>query len=210
MTIYRYKLRGPSASDIDRRINTDFNATPGGPVGPDVERDIELLGATGATAIAVSKEDLDEYMDDQGWDFVETTPTTPVPGTGSIIAWGNQSVGGPDSLRYMDPWGAQNQIAGTDGTTNARTVAPRAGTISNLFVRHANPQGNGNDITYTVRINGVLSALAVTLASDASQASNLVDSVAVAQGDNVDIEVSKPNGGVGNSPDGITVQGEFA
>jgi hypothetical protein len=45
--------------------------------------------------------------------------------TGGIIAWGNQSVGGTTANRYMDPWGAQNQIAGTDGTTNARHVAPR-------------------------------------------------------------------------------------
>ncbi len=208
MTIYRYRLRGPSVSDIAQRIRTDFSATLG-PVGPEVERDVDLTGPTGATAVAAAKEDLDEYMDFTGWDFLSTAPTTPVTGVGSVVGWGNQSVGGTTADRFMDPWGAQNQIAGTDGTTNARTVIPRAGTISNFYVRHGNPDGNGNDIVYTVRINGVSTALTVTLASTGSQASDTVNSVAVAAGDNVDVVVEKA-ANVGNSPDSITAQMEFA
>ncbi len=208
MTIYRYTLRGPSVPQIQRRIRTDFSSTLG-PIGPVEVRDVELTGPTGATAIAASKEDLDEYMSLMGWDFLSTDPTLPVPGNGSMLAWGNQSVGGTIALRYLDPWGAQNQIAGTDGTTNARTVVTRGGTIGRLYVRHGNPDGNGNDVTYTVRVNGVTTAIAVTLASTDGQASNLVDNVVVVTGDNVDIEISKPGGGIGNSPDGVTAQVGF-
>jgi hypothetical protein len=124
------------------------------------------------------------------------------------MAWGNNSVGGTTSTRYLDPWGAQNQIAGTDGTTNPRHVAVRAGTLRNLYARHGNPDGNGNDIVYTVRVNGIATALTVTLASTGSQASDTVNSVAVVAGDNVDVEITKA-AGIGNSPDGVTVQAEY-
>lgn len=127
---------------------------------------------------------------------------------GALIAWGNESVGGTTASRFLDPWGAQNQIAGTDGTTNARHVAPRPGSISHMYVRHGNPDGNGNDVTYTLRVNGVASALAVTLASTDSQASETATSVAVAEGDNIDVEVTKA-ANIGNSPDGVTVQCTF-
>jgi hypothetical protein len=125
------------------------------------------------------------------------------------LAWGNESIGGTTTPRYPDPWGAQNQIAGTDGTTNARHVAPRDGTLRNLYVRHGNPDGNGNNVTYTVRVNGVNTTLTVTMASTDSQASDLVNSVAVLAGQTVDVVVTK-GANIGNSPDGITIQAEFA
>jgi hypothetical protein len=109
----------------------------------------------------------------------------------------------------MDPWGAQNQIAGTDGTTNARHVVPRDGTIRNMYVRHGNPDGNGNNVTYTMRVNGSTTLLSVTIASTGSQASDVTNDVAVTAGDNIDLEVTK-GANIGNSPDGVTVTAEFA
>jgi hypothetical protein len=109
----------------------------------------------------------------------------------------------------MDPWGAQNQIAGTDGTTNARHVAPRDGTLQNMYVRHGNPDGNGNNITYTIRINETTTSVTVTMASTDSQASDLTNTAAVTAGDNIDLEVTKTTN-IGNSPDGITVTVEYA
>jgi hypothetical protein len=137
------------------------------------------------------------------WNFMG-----PAAKTAAMIAWGNNSVGGTIANRYMDPWGAQNQIAGTDGTTNPRHVAVRDGFLRYLYVRHGNPDGNGNDITYTVRVNGVATSLTVTLASTGTQASNLVDVVVLAEGDNIDVEITKL-AGIGNSPDGVTLQCEF-
>lgn len=138
------------------------------------------------------------------WNFMGPNSTT-----AAMIAWGNNSVGGTVALRYLDPWGAQNQIAATEGVTNPRHVAVRDGFLRFLYIRHGNPDGNGNDITYTVRVNSVNTTLLVTLPSTGSQASNLVDVVALSAGDTIDVMISKPGGGIGNSPDGVTVQCEF-
>ena len=80
--------------------------------------------------------------------------------------------------------------------------------MQNMYVRHGNPDGNGNDIVYTLRVNGIASVLTVTLASTATQGSDNVNTVSITQGDNLDIEVTKASG-VGNSPDEITVTMEF-
>lgn len=86
---------------------------------------------------------------------------------------------------------------------------PRDGTIRNMYVRHGNPDGNGNDITYTMRLNGVATSLTVTIASTGSQASDVSNTVSVTAGDNVDLEITKA-ANIGNSPDGVTVTAEYA
>jgi hypothetical protein len=53
-----------------------------------------------------------------------------------------------------------------------------------------------------VRVNGVPTLLAVALASTGTTGSNLVNAVAVAQGDVIDIEVTKA-AGVASSPSDI-------
>ncbi len=126
-------------------------------------------------------------------------------GNSAILAWGNRTVSGTATTRYLDPWGDFGDVATTNGTTNARIVATRNGTLRNLYVRHGNPDGNGNDIAYTVRVNGVPTSLTVTMASTDSQASDITNSVAVSEGDNIDIEVTKA-ASVGNAPDAVTAQ----
>jgi len=129
-------------------------------------------------------------------------------GNSPTLAWGNRTVSGTTTTRYLDPWGDFGDVATTDGITNARIVATRNGTIRNLYVRHGNPDGNGNDIVYTVRVNGAPTSLTVTMASTDSQASNTTDSVAVLEGQNIDIEVTKA-ASVGNAPDAVTAQALF-
>ena len=69
---------------------------------------------------------------------------------------------------------------------------PRAGTLRRFFVRHNTATGNGNNVVYTVMVNGVATAITVTLATGAiGQASDLVNTVAVAQGDRVSIRATK-------------------
>jgi len=64
-----------------------------------------------------------------------------------------------------------------------------AGTLRNMRVRH-NATGAGGDIVYTAQINGVNTALTVTLNGSASDGSDLVNTVAIAAGDLISIEVN--------------------
>jgi hypothetical protein len=65
------------------------------------------------------------------------------------------------------------------------------GSLRNMRVRQENPAGNGNPIVYTLRVNGVDSALAVSILSTAQDGSDLVDTVAVVAGNEIDIRVTK-------------------
>lgn|GEM_PF-1753939 len=110
-------------------------------------------------------------------------------GTTAVLQWGNENVGSSTATRYLDP-GYEQRLAPL-GTGLIQLRTPRAGTLRNLYIRHNSPGGTGVTITYTVRVNGVASALAVGLASTAANAQNTVSSVVVAAGDLVDIEVTK-------------------
>ena len=77
-----------------------------------------------------------------------------------------------------------------------------------MYVRHNHPDGNGNNITYTLRVNSVATALSVTMASTASDGSDLSNSVSVSQGDLLDVRVTKPSY-ISDSPDRIVVTVEI-
>jgi hypothetical protein len=118
----------------------------------------------------------------------------------SVLLFGAGQVGSTTTTRYLYP-GYDDDLA---QTVVVSMVAPYAGTLRDFFVRHNSADGNGNSIVYTVRVNGVASAVSVTLASGAiGQASDLANAVAVAAGDLIDIEVTKA-ASVGNSPDDVT------
>lgn len=86
--------------------------------------------------------------------------------------------------------------------------APRDGTISNLYVRHGTPSGNGGIITYTLRVAGVNTGVAVALASTGSLGQDTVNSASVNAGDLVSIRVTKA-GGIGTSPRDVNVTATF-
>jgi len=120
------------------------------------------------------------------------------------LLWGDNSVGSSTTTRYLTP-GYDDGLAET-GPTQIRVA--RAGTLRNLRVRHNVPKGNGNNIVYTIRVNNIAAGVTVTLASTATDGSDLVNSVVVAAGDLVDIEVTKA-AGVGTSPNNITATVEY-
>ena len=126
--------------------------------------------------------------------------TVPPPGTAAadVLGWGNNSVASSTTTRYLEPWFDDAQAP----TSAVQWIFPRPGTLSDLYIRHNQPNGNGNDIVYTVRINSVATALAVTLASTGVSASNTTDSVNVLTGDLVDIEVTKA-AGIGQTPNDV-------
>jgi len=119
--------------------------------------------------------------------------------------WGANNVFANTVTRYLFPMFDN----GAAQTSPVQVPAFRAGTIKNMRVMHNAPAGNGNDIVYTLRVAGAASALTVTLASDVSQGSNLVNTVAVTAGQLLDVEVTKA-AAIGASPIDVVLIVEYA
>jgi hypothetical protein len=108
----------------------------------------------------------------------------------AVLAFGDGNIGAAADTRFLGPWfGGQGEVA---STSIIEVVMPRAGVLRNLFVRHNAATGNGNSVVYTVMLNGVATALTVTLATGAiGTASDLINTVTVAQGDRIALRAVK-------------------
>lgn len=122
-----------------------------------------------------------------------------------VLGFGASSVSATTTTRYLWPW-YEDSLA---QTAPVQIRAPRAMTIRNLYIRHNTPAGNGNNIVYTLRVNGVASALTVTLASTSNNGADTTRSVVVNAGDLLDIAVTKA-ASVGTAPTGVTATLEVA
>jgi hypothetical protein len=144
------------------------------------------------------------------WNGTMWVPGAPAVSGSAIIMFGAQNISAAVATRYLYPGFSNNQAptapAAPDTPPSYRV--PRAGTIRNLYLRQNDPRGNGNVITYTLLKNGVATALTVTIASTAYDASDLVNSVAVAQGDRISFQ-SNHLIGLGTSPYDIFATMEF-
>lgn len=129
-------------------------------------------------------------------------------GRGAPWQWGNNGVNSGTTQRFMSPGIDFNDGAGTN-ESNLILPITRDGYFQRMRVRHNDPNGNGNNIVYTLRVNGGNSSLSVTLASDSTVSSNNGTRVAVSAGDTISIGVTKPQGGVNNSPNNVNVQIDF-
>jgi len=110
-------------------------------------------------------------------------------GAGGIIYWGNSAITASATTRYLSPGyenGSAPVVAGL-----VRFAVTRPGALRNMFVVHNMPGNTANLITYTLDKNGIATALAVSVPSNASIGSNIVDSVMVVAGDLIDIKVTK-------------------
>lgn len=91
---------------------------------------------------------------------------------------------------------------------NAAIPFPKAGNLSNLFIRTTAAQDASGSTVATVMLNGVATLLAVTVPAGAAAGtfSNLVNTVSVAQGNNVSIRLV--NNAAVNGPHipGVSVQ----
>lgn len=123
-----------------------------------------------------------------GWRAVASSIAT----AASTYTWGAGSVGSTTSTRFLFPC-YEDDIAPLVGGVIQVPFPALSGKVKNLFIRQGGPAGNGNNIVYTLRKNGVATTLAVTIASTATQASdtNAAHTVTVAQGDVLDIQVTK-------------------
>jgi hypothetical protein len=119
------------------------------------------------------------------------TGPTGTSGGGGTLTWGDGNLGSSADTRLLHP--SYNALSTATTVGNAvEWVAPRGGTLRNMFVRHNTANGNGTNVVYTVFVNGVATAITVTLATGAiGQASDLVNSVVIVQGDVVNITAVK-------------------
>ena len=113
------------------------------------------------------------------------------------LVFGNDSVGSDASARFLDPGYGNNATAPTAAIS---VIAPRAGTLRNMFVRHHAATSSASTVTYTAQVNGVDVPLAVTLPANAVRTvSDVGRTVPVAQGDRITVKVTKsgtiPGGG---------------
>lgn len=167
------------------------------------------LQLPGGANIVTAAGDRAVFVQDSGDNIIcvlyqraSTVTTDAAPDT---LLWGADNVTASTTTRYLYP-GFDDSTA---QTSTVQIRVPRAGTIRKLRARHETGAGNGNAIVYTLRKNGVATALTASLASTANDASDLTNSATVAAGDLIDIEVTKAVA-VGTSPSDITVTAEFA
>jgi hypothetical protein len=115
-------------------------------------------------------------------------------GGSAILAWGASGVTATTAVRYLWPFHSDSIAT----TTAIPFFSPRNGTIRRMYISIVNANGNGNRVTYTLRINSVDTNLKVTMPSDVTSGQNIIDEVIVFAGDKLDIEVTKPDGIIGN------------
>lgn len=112
-----------------------------------------------------------------------------------VLAYGAPSISKNTTDRYLWPFG-NSSMAATSDRARTELEAPVPIHLIGLQVI-TEPGTSTTNITYTVQVNGVDSSLAVTMAANVGDASE-VETVAVAAGDRVSIKVSKS--GVTSSP----------
>lgn len=118
-----------------------------------------------------------------------------------ILMFGSNNINTSTSTRQMLPW---NDTGSAPSTSVPRPIViTRDGTLQNLFIAPKQAGSGSVLLTYTVHVNGSPTALIVTMLNDSAVvAFNIVDTVAVLQGDLVTLEVDKA-ASIGSSPTNI-------
>jgi hypothetical protein len=107
-------------------------------------------------------------------------------GAASLLSWASLNYGNSTSARYLHS-DFQNAAADANEIVS-QGVVTGAGTLRNLFVGGDTALGGGNSVTYTMRINGVDTALTATLTTGVQLGSDTTHSVSAVAGDAVAIQ----------------------
>jgi len=73
-----------------------------------------------------------------------------------------------------------------------RITVGRSGVLSQLRIRQNIPSSSSNTVTYTVLVNGVVTALSATVAGNATAGANVVNTASVVAGDELSVRVTRP------------------
>jgi len=151
---------------------------------------IPIVVANGASGLmsGTDKAKLDVY------------PTT-VPD--DTFEFGASGVGVTTTTRYLVPGYTPN----TAPIIAATIRMVRAGTLKNLRVQH-NLTGTGGAIVYTVHVNGVATALTVSVNAGSTTGADTTHSVTVSSDDRVDLVVTKASS-ITLSPTNVAATVEF-
>ena len=107
-----------------------------------------------------------------------------------VLIWGTQKYQSAATL-YCIPQGGRFDV-----DVDMKCTMPTAGTLSQLRVVINGLMGGGNTLIITVRKNGVDQALTCTITDPAFTANDMVNSVAVAAGDLINVSVACSGGNV--------------
>ncbi len=125
--------------------------------------------------------------------LVDKTASAQAP---MVFTWGNDNVSATANTTSLNLGSERNTASAIGsqpgGGTENQFRSPRAGIFRNMRVRHNSSAGNGNSVVYTLFINNASTLLTATLASGAiGDASNLINTAAVAAGDIIDMRAIK-------------------
>lgn len=116
------------------------------------------------------------------------------PGNSAILVWGNNGFGTGINTKYADPFWDRSVA----GTSPIGFRLPRSGTLKN-FTFSADSAGVG-DFTASVRVNDVPTLLSLPISATTTQSVNSVNSLAVNQGDKLDLEIIRNIAGSPTNP----------
>ena len=112
---------------------------------------------------------------------VDNVGPTGANGAAALLAWRSLNYGGTTSTRYLHRRFVDLAVSSSE--TPSKIPLSSAGVLRNLLVGGDNSIGGGTSVAYTVRVNGVDTALTVTLSSGTQSGSDTAHSVSVASGD---------------------------
>lgn len=114
------------------------------------------------------------------------TPGGPYGHGKSIILFGAGSVSQTITDRFLFPMFANSPAI----TSEVKFKVPFKGILGNMFLIQEG-DGNGNDVVFTLRLNGVNTSLVITVPSTSNTGQNLDDIVPVVEGDELSFIVTK-------------------
>ena len=153
---------------------------------PGITYQDEDVDVPGAPHIVVNYTGDGVTATDAGGGVLEVNIPGASSGSAAVLTWGFGTLG-------TAPAFAQGGWTDGDPSTvsNLDAPVPFSGTARNLYARHNTADGSGSPITYTLLVNGVASALAVSVPTGAiGQASNTTDLVAINAGDIVAMRIT--------------------
>lgn len=123
--------------------------------------------------------------------------------TSTVWSWRNDTVAATGTT-YFAPW------TGSDGTVekDCQVLLPRAGVIKNLAVRHLTAGSVSDRLVYTVQLNGLATALEVSLPGKSTACVHHNISIPFRQDDLLSVRITRPDGSVATAPGDILLSFE--